>query len=82
MSFFKRIPEGGQFPSPFYGVAWDEWGPHGVSVVCAPLPLNLVLSWTRKLYWKARINLPGRQTALEAEYLRGRYDALGLTKRT
>lgn len=46
--FFILIPEGGEFPR-CYGLAWRE--PWGRRAVCAPIPLNILIGWSRLAYY-------------------------------
>ena len=61
MSFIRRIKEGGVYPGRWYGVAYDEWGDDGcVSVVCLPIPLNVVASLWHGFWLRMRRGRPWR----------------------
>lgn len=51
MRLAKEIPEGGFYPRG-YGVAWDRYD--RLSVVCYPVPLNIVARFVRSAYFALR----------------------------
>lgn len=69
MKLRKEIPECGLYPA-FYGVAWDEWRTVDglATVVCYPVPLNILMGVLRRWFLWFRSGRGWRQLPYEILY--------------
>ena len=51
LRLLKRVEPDYMLP-PGYGVAWHEF--YREAVVCAPIPLNFVLGWAVRAWWRLK----------------------------